>query len=219
MHLYIVTATQPHKQHAKHFTPGVPDISQLSPHLQQEWHPDNNALLGGVTVKPKSNRRVMWSCPSCPAGCPHVWLAYISARTAGTECPYCHGKKVCKHNYLATKAPKQSRYWDFDKNARTPEQTLAGSGLRADWKCPDCQYEWQAQIANRSQSDAGCPSCIRKHTQQTKQPTFEGGQHTLLLEWDHERNALDDIYPHNTTLQSKKRVHWICDNCPKGELH
>ena len=161
----------------------------------------------------------MWSCPSCPAGCPHVWLAVVSDRTAGTECPYCQGKKLCKHNSLATKAPKQSRYWDHNKNAKTPEQTVAGSKLRASWNCSDCRHEWQAQIASRAQSDAGCPSCIRKHRQQTKQPTFEEEQHTLLLEWDHERNPLNNIYPHSTTLQSMKRVHWICDKCPKGELH
>ena len=217
VHLCVATAALPHKQHANPLKPGVPDISQLSPHLQQQWHPDNNALLGGITVKPKSHRRVMWSCPSCPAGCPHVWLAVVSQRTAGTECPYCQGKKLCKHNSLATKAPKQSRYWDHNKNAKTPEQTIAGSGLRASWNCPDCRHEWQAGVASRAKNDAGCPSCSCKHRQKNKQPTFE--EDTLLLEWDHERNALDGLYPHNITLQSHKLVHWVCHKCPKGRLH
>ena len=198
---------------------GVPDISELSAHLQQQWHPDNNALLGGVKVKPRSNRKVLWSCSNCPAGCPHIWSATVSARTRGTECPYCQGKKVCKHNSLATKAPKQSRYWDRAKNAKTPEQTIAGSGLRAHWKCPDCSYEWQAQIAPRVLKDAGCPSCNCNNGNYSKQPTFEEEQHALLHEWDHERNAEDGIYPHNTTLQSHKLVHWICQKCPKGRQH
>ena len=216
MHLCCATAAQPERQHHKS---GLPDISELEPHLQQEWHPDNNALLGGIKVKPRSGRRVMWTCPNCPAGCPHIWLAVVSNRTAGTGCPYCQGRKVCKHNSLATKAPKQTRYWDHDKNAKALEQTLAGSQLRADWKCPDCSYEWQARVMTRVYRDAGCPRCSYKHKKQSRQPTFQDEQHSLLLEWDQERNALDGIFPHKTTLKSDKLVHWVCHKCPKGQLH
>ena len=52
-----------------------------------------------------------------------------------------------------------------------------------------------------------------------KQPTFEAVQHPLLLHWDHERNAADGIHPHDTTLGSRKLVHWVCHDCPKGQLH
>ena len=147
MHFCHATAAQPQKQPGKQSQSNLPDISELSPHLQQQWHPDNNALLGGIKVKPKSQIRVMWTCPNCPAGCPHIWSIRVAARTAGTKCPYCQGRKLCKHNSLATKAPTVARYWDHDKNAKTPEQTLAGSHSRADWKCPDCRYEWQAEVA------------------------------------------------------------------------
>ena len=164
-------------------------------------------------------RKVLWSCPNCPAGCPHVWLAIVQARTEGSGCPYCQGKRLCKHNALATKAPTVARYWDHDKNAKAPEQTLAGSGSSADWKCPDCSYEWQAQIAARVLLDAGCPRCSSSNKKYSKQPTFEEEQHLLLYEWDHERNAMDGIFPDNTTLRSNKLVHWVCNNCPKGRQH
>ena len=52
-----------------------------------------------------------------------------------------------------------------------------------------------------------------------KQPTFEAVQHPLLLEWDFERNPKDSIHPQNTTLGSRKLVHWVCHKCPKGQLH
>ena len=143
----------------------------------------------------------------------------VTSRTNGTNCPYCQGKSVCKHNSLATKAPKQARYWDHDKNASTPEQTLAGSSFWADWKCPDCRYEWQARIANRVLKDAGCSRCSSRNKKYSKQPTFQEEQHSLLHEWDHERNARDGIYPDNTTLQSRKLVHWVCQKCPKGQQH
>ena len=219
VHLCYATAAQPQQQHGKQPQSNLPDISKLSYHLQQQWHPDNNTLLGGVTVKPQSHRKVLWSCLDCPAGCPHIWTTTVASRTRGKNCPYCQGSKVCKHNSLATKAPKVARYWDHSKNANTPEQTLAGSAFRADWRCPDCAHEWQARIYSRVLNDSGCPRCIIGNMASSKQPTFEAEQHSLLLEWDHERNAPDGFYPHNTTLKSHKLVHWVCQKYPKGQQH
>ena len=219
VHFCYATAAQPQRQQGEQSQSSLPDISELVPHLQQQWHSDNNALLGGIKVTPHSGRRVMWTCPNCPAGCPHIWITPVQSRTNGSNCPYCQGKKVCKHNSLATKAPTVARYWNHSRNAKTPEQTLAGSHSRAYWKCPDCRYEWQAPTAGRVVYNTGCPRCSCSHKKRIKQPTFEDEQHSLLLEWDHERNALDGIYPDNTTLQSNKHVHWVCHNCPKGQLH
>ncbi|DBA82276.1 TPA: hypothetical protein ACH3X2_000544 [Trebouxia sp. C0005] len=215
------TAAQPQKQQGKDPNAGLPDISQLSPKLQQEWHPDNNALLGGIQVKPGSSRRVMWSCPNCPAGCPHIWKTSVNYRTRGSKCPYCQGRRVCQHSSLATKAPRQTRYWNHDKNAKTPEQTLAGTNLRAEWKCPTCSYEWQAPVAQRVRDDSGCPPCNKSASigNKNSQPTFEASQHPLLLDWDYERNTQDSIHPQNITLGSRKMVHWVCHKCPKGQLH
>ncbi|DBA82290.1 TPA: hypothetical protein ACH3X2_000556 [Trebouxia sp. C0005] len=212
-------AARPHQQQSRSLKPGLPDISELSPQLQQEWHPDNNALLGGIKVKPGSGRRVTWSCPNCPAGYPHIWQTSVSNRTRGSKCPYCQGRSVCQHSSLATKAPRQTRYWNHDKNPKTPEQTLAGSCLKAEWKCPTCSYEWQAQTGQRVKYDSGCPRCSGKSRKRTKQPTFEEAKHQLLLEWDYERNAADGIHPHGITLGSQKLVHWVCHKCPKGKPH
>ena len=170
-------------------------------------------------VKPHSNMRVTWSCPKCPAHRPHVWETAVQNRTRGTKCPYCEGRAVCQHNSLATKAPGQVKYWNQEKTANTPEQTLAGSRHRAEWKCPICGYEWQADIAVRVEHDSGCPRCSKAQPTGTKQPTFEAAHHALLLEWDYQRNALDGIHPHTTTLGSQKRVHWVCQKCPAGQLH
>ncbi len=215
------TPAQPLKQQDKQLTVGLPDISQLSPQLQQEWHPDNNALLGGIKFKRHSNKKVLWSCPDCPAGCPYIWQATVSSRTRGSNCPYCEGKSVCQHSSLANKAPRQTIYWNHDKNAKTPEQTLAGTNFRAEWKCPACSHEWQGQVAGCVRNDRGCPRCNKTSCigNKNSNPTFEAAQHQLLLEWDYERNAADGIHPNNLALGSGKLVHWVCHNCPKGQLH
>ncbi len=94
-----------------------------------------------------------------------------------------------------------------------------GSKLKAEWKCPTCSFEWQAPVQNRAKYDSGCPRCSKAQGRRATRPTFAAVQHPLLHQWDYEQNSKDGIYPHDTTLGSKKRVHWVCNKCPKGKLH
>ena len=122
----------------------LPDISMLSPELQQQWHVDGNSHLGAIKVTPRSIVKAVWQCNMCPAGQPHIWTRSVAHRTRlGAKCPYCANKLVCLHNVLATKAPVVACYWNHSKNEKTPEQTVAGSRLRAEWQCPVCKFEWK----------------------------------------------------------------------------
>ncbi|KAL3143853.1 hypothetical protein ABBQ32_003675 [Trebouxia sp. C0010 RCD-2024] len=199
--------------------PVSPDISMLSPELQQQWHVDKNMHLGAVKIKPGSNIRATWSCDKCPAGQPHIWITPVHDRKRGTRCPYCVNVRVCLHNSLATVAPDVARYWCYSKNAEPPEQMLAGSNIRAEWQCPACKYEWSAPVGGRVRSGAGCPKCSLASRVKHPQPTFAEAQPVELAEWDHERNEAEGFYPHLVTLGSGKLVHWICSCCPRGQPH
>ncbi|KAL3144677.1 hypothetical protein ABBQ38_001805 [Trebouxia sp. C0009 RCD-2024] len=175
--------------------------------------------LGAIKVKPRSGIRAVWSCDKCPAGQPHVWATIVANRTRGTKCPYCFNKRVCLHKSLATVAPDAARYWGHSKNAEAPEQVLAGSNFRAEWKCPACKYEWPAPMFQRVRASAGCPKCSLASRVMHPQPTFAKAQPAELAEWDHERNEAEGFYPHEVTLGSNKQVHWICSCCPRGQPH
>lgn len=198
---------------------GSPDISKLSPELQQQWHVDWNRHLGALKVKPYSHRKVVWQCNKCPAGQPHIWTALVSNRTVGRQCPYCSNRLVCFHNSLATIAPDAAQYWNHIKNDKSPDQVLAGSSSRAEWKCPTCKWEWQAPVESRVHSRAGCPKCSHAQKVKVSQPTFAEAQPACLAEWDHEHNEAEGFYPDFITLGSGKLVHWICSCCPRGQPH
>ncbi|KAL3144769.1 hypothetical protein ABBQ38_001884 [Trebouxia sp. C0009 RCD-2024] len=197
--------------------PASPDISMLSPELQQQWHVDSNSNLGAIKLKPQSNIKAVWQCDKCPAGQPHVWTAVVASRTHGAHCPYCSNKRVCLHNSLATIAPETAKYWNHSKNETAPDQVVAGSHSRAEWKCPACQYEWKSQIVKRVRTGSGCPRCRCKNRKQNSLSTFAEAQPACLAEWDHEHNEADGFYPHMVTLGSHKQVHWICSCCPRGQ--
>ena len=199
--------------------PGSPDISMLSSDLRQQWHVDRNMHLGPTKVKPQSGIKAVWQCDKCPAGQPHIWTTTVAKRTRGTQCPYCSNRLVCLHNSIATSSPDVAKYWNYDKNSATPDQVVAGSKLRAEWKCSSCQWEWQAPIHMRVRLGAGCPKCSQASKITQPQPTFAKAQPACLAEWDYELNDARGIYPDETTLGSNKRVHWICSCCPRGQPH
>ena len=146
----------------------------------------------------------------------HTWSATVNSRSNGGGCPQCSGRKVCKHNSLATKAPLVAAQWDHEANKGAPDTVVANSNQKVGWCCDVCSHKWNASPNQRVTMDNGCPRCARLQ-KWTMRPTF--ADHPLLAEWDHERNSKLGNHPGNTTLQSGKRIFWLCNKCPAGQQH
>ena len=203
-----------------------PNISCLDPALQQQWDHAANAHIGNVNIAPGSGRKVWWICDQCPDGHLHRWEARVASRTSGTGCPQCSGRKVCKHNSLATKAPSVADQWDYEANDGRPDSVVAQSNRRVGWLCGACGHKWSQTPGQRvCKTKKGCPMCAEhtKTKKKIKHPTFaechDPRGKTLLAEWDHERNAAQGNFPQNTRMQSGKQIFWLCTNCPAGQQH
>lgn len=206
--------------------PAGPDISLLAPRLQQQWDHAANVHLGGIIMKPYSIKKVGWVCDQCPDGHQHQWEARINNRSRGSGCPQCVGRKLCRHNSLATKAPGVAKHWNYSKNSLRPDTIVANSHMEIEWKCDVCGHEWTTTPNSRVQRNAGCAQCnaggvlladgTKPHI---KHPTFAESKHFLLAEWDYTRNEAQGTLPSNTTLSSSKKVYWLCQRCPAGQVH
>ena len=203
-----------------------PNISRLAPALQQQWDHAANAHLGPIDIKPYSDRKVWWTCDQCPDGHLHSWEATVGNRSNGTGCSQCAGRKVCKHNSLATKAPEVAAQWDYEANEGAPDNVAAQSNQPVSWLCEMCGNQWRAAPGQRvSKRKAGCPQCAdnRRTKKRIRHPTFAVCQdphsQAVLAQWDHERNASKENFPHNTRLYSHKQIFWLCTKCPAGQQH
>ena len=197
-----------------------PDISQLKPQLQKQWHHVRNQHIGNIQVPPGSGMLVWWECDQCPCGLPHEWLASVEKRQdMDYQCPFCANRKLCHHNSLLTVAPSVASYWDAAKNGVTADLVLAGSSTRRHWLCPACNHRWQATVQLRVRNNSGCPECSNRSKGYNRQPTLTASNHPVMAEFDHSRNQEAGLDPDKITLGSQKKVHWICSNCPRGQPH
>ncbi len=202
-----------------------PDLSLLSPRLEQEWDYENNHHLDNVQIKPHSHKICGWICLEGTADDPHHWDAQVYTRTQGHSCPYCAGVKVSKGNSLAAVAPDIAKSWCYKKNKATPQDYTSGSGYKATWDCIECGNQRSTTIRSRVTTGSGCLKCYskrighRKDGSRHKHPTFAECNHALLSEWDHDTNAEQGLFPEDITLRSHKPVHWVCHQCSLSILH
>ena len=145
---------------------------KLHPSLVGEWHPIKNGSIKPRNFSPHSGKMVWWKCDK---GDDHEWLASISNRAAGNNCPYCSGNKVSKTNSLKTTSPELAKEWHPTKNGNlTADEVVSRSHQKIWWRCQkDFSHEWRSEIKSRFYG-RGCPYCHL--TPQSKQEliiTFE----------------------------------------------
>ena len=183
-------------------------LAILNPEIAAEWHPTKNGNLKPNMFSVGSEKKVWWQCRQG-----HEWQAIIYNRTKdkGTECPYCANRVVMlETNDLQTMYPNIAAQWHPTKNGDLkPDDLFSKSGKKVWWLCPDCGYEWRAQINNRS-NGSGCPCCANRvvvagiNDLQTKFPD-------IAAQWHPTKN--ENIKPNMIVYGSHKKVWWLCNDC------
>ena len=169
--------------------------------LLTEWDDARNLPLTPETVTYGSHTAVWWRCVRG-----HTWQAAVYARTEGSGCPYCAGKRVGQGNDLASLYPALAAQWDMEKNApRTPFDFSAGSHRLAWWRC-EKGHSWRSQIRSRV-SGCGCPVCAGRLVAAGENSLADISPE-LARQWDAERNA--PLTPQQVTAGTRRKVWWKC---------
>lgn len=129
-------------------------LDEKSKFLDYRKNENEGIDLSSLTVG--SHKRVWFTCE---AG--HSWDGVFKDVKG---CPYCSGKRVASgYNDLATLYPALSREWHPAKNGGLfPEAVSPNSQKKVYWLCPECGYEYDAYILNKTRRGDGCPACSMK---------------------------------------------------------
>lgn len=171
--------------------------------LAQSKNPDFEVV--GEYKGPGS--RIEIRCRKCGCETTRIASALLTHRV---RCSTCRS--------LARARPDLLAEWDYEKNARIdPAKTMAGSKLKAWWKCPVCGTSYAAAIHNRVHG-LGCPACGRAAAAKRRHETCVARSGSLAQAcplasefWDRESNAAptpDDVTPH-----CDKPAFWKCPSC------
>ncbi len=181
------------------------DLATKKPDLARQWHPTKNGNLTPKDVVCGSNIKVWWICEFG-----HEWEASVNKRVRGRGCPYCSRQKALSGtNDLATERPDLAKEWLFTKNGSlSPSMVTSGSNKKVWWKCPVCNGEYQARIADRVDS-TGCPYCAGKKVLFGFND-LESLRPDLAAEWHPTKNG--DLTPSDVTCGSNIKVWWMCSS-------
>ena len=106
----------------KKVLPGWNDLQTLYPEIAKEWDGDKNELLPSQ-VRPQSNKIVWWRCQKCS----HEWLAAISHRVRGRNCPKCGRNITIASHFKAIKNMETGTVYPSIKQAATELHIHANS--------------------------------------------------------------------------------------------
>ena len=181
------------------------DFASLYPDLAVQWDTRKNAPRKPSEFPAGSHHLAWWVCEKG-----HSWRAQINSRVSGgCGCPVCAGRLVqTGENDLASQFPRLVKEWDIEKNgALTPEKVTAKTSRKVWWRC-SLGHRWQAAVASRTVSGAGCPVCAGKQIL----PGFNdlASQYPeLAKEWDTERNG--SLTPDSVSAYSNRKAWWHCE--------
>ncbi len=122
------------------------NLAIIRPDIASEWDYEKNEPFIPEMFRPMSKEKVHWKCKKCGGS----WPAEIGSRT-GLEngCPYCAGQKPIKGKTdLLTRYPEYAKYWDYEKNDKTPDKVMPGSNTPYYWICPECGNSFQRKPHN-----------------------------------------------------------------------
>ena len=176
------------------------------------------------SVAAGSNFKAAWRCgEGCEhCGTPHEWTAAVSARTRGSGCPLCSGRKTCRCRSLAAMHPKLMKQWDWEGNQGIDPYTVACLiNRKISWICAE-HGQWDAPPSKRVHYGQGCPECgeQRKFGPQAGRGFLKDELPDVYAELHPIKNAGVDT--EKLTCGSHKRVWWLCQSShsrPEGCQH
>ena len=205
--------------------PGFNDLATVCPELKDQIHPEKNGYLTAEKICAYSNKKIWWldpyDDPSTGRRFYFEWQASPASRVRSRGNPFLSNQRLWKgFNDLKTRFPRIASEWDYENNAKKPEDYMPNSKEIVSWKYPyddpdtgnHYDFTWKAKITYRVQDDSGCPY-LSGNAVYAGFNDLESKRPDLAEEWDYEKNKLT---PEQVTLFSNKKRWWKCPYCGRS---
>jgi len=110
---------------------------------------------------------------------------------------------------LEEKYPQIAKEWNYERNGElTPSDVKCGSGIQVWWKCSSkSNHEWLTTINHRTSiNGTGCPYCAGKAVSEDNCLATLNPE--LAKQWHRTKNG--EMTPYHVTVNSNKKVWWVC---------
>ena len=183
---------------------GINDLETLYPEIASTWDYTKNGDKKPYMYSPKSEEKF---CFICNKG--HSFEASINKLVKGKAyCPICAKRKIFKgYNDIFTLFPKIKKEWDNEKNSIDPYTLRKGSRKRI-WLICSNNHSYQTTISKRINNSVVCPYCLNQKAVKGKNDLK-----TLRPDLEKEYSKENRIDMSDLTINSTKRVLWVCKNC------
>lgn len=130
---------------------GEDDIMSQIYNMSDFWRDELNPDINPHELKTNSYKNIVLMCPKS-----HIFETQPQKITKKVICPTCD---LIENKSLAARFKDTMRFWDYEKNTLDPTRTYPYSKEIANWKCPDCGYEWTQSICDRVTTRNICVRC------------------------------------------------------------
>lgn len=141
-------------------------LSQIYPHLVDEWDYEKNLAEYGITPETAFVRKRTKFFWHCNFGKPHSYKASIQDRVKrNMQCCVCHGKQSSIDRSVGFLYPQLAAEW-CSENDKSPYEVSPGSEYIALWKCANPNHEpYKQMVYNRCHLNTQCQYCSgnKKH--------------------------------------------------------
>lgn len=190
------------------------------PEIMALWHEDNP---NPRSICKSSELRVKIYCADCgKIVCRKVKNIYNFKQY---YCDVCAEKRR-KASYKKTRIDKHETceaypeimaIWDWDKNAKRPEEVPAGSDQTIFLKCPICGHRWKGKPYARKHNHPCCGHCGKKQGFEIRTKNFIkergsfGDKYPHLISWWHPTKN-GSLTPFEICVNDKKERYFKCPN-------
>lgn len=125
-------------------------LGEKHPHLVSEWGERNTKTPYDYSYG--SGQIVWWECPDCDS----EYNMAIHIRNAGSNCPYCAGKRVNQTNCLWTTHPEIAKLL---RNHQRGYEITYNSNKKEEFVCSQCNHIDNKYVQNVTKRGLQCSKC------------------------------------------------------------